>query len=264
MWAKRSCMARITRTSTVPSPTPASKTRTAGGRGWIWASSSETRLATSHFSLQVLTKSRYFLPIVEEAEIALRVAQLGRRRGRKRRKRRRGFRGSFDDDGTWPVGRVGSHEAVDAVERIGRDPTAVAQPGGELAVIDGAASECRFGKSGLAAIIADFLKQLLGVHGTAASYWFPRPRRAAILGLLCARSSGRANQLGRRGSTTKLPTVRSGQDSGIYLTLSAAKIARSVPPRRPRTFGARLLSPLGRGEGRRAVRRIGRWARESP
>src|SRR5215472_7673693 len=60
MVGKRSCMARMTRASTVPSPTPASNTRTAGGRGWMLASSSETRCATTHFSLQVLTNSRYF------------------------------------------------------------------------------------------------------------------------------------------------------------------------------------------------------------
>src|SRR5882757_7728313 len=53
-------MARMTRASTVPSPTPASNTLTAGGRGWILASSMPTRCATTHFSLQVLTNSRYF------------------------------------------------------------------------------------------------------------------------------------------------------------------------------------------------------------
>src|SRR5258706_14465527 len=53
-------MARMTRASTVPSPTPASKTLTDGGRGWILASSMPTRCATTHFSLQVLTNSRYF------------------------------------------------------------------------------------------------------------------------------------------------------------------------------------------------------------
>ena len=41
---------------------------------------------------------------------------------------------------------MGSHEAVDAVERIGRDAPAVAQPRGELAVVDGAAAEREFGQ----------------------------------------------------------------------------------------------------------------------
>src|SRR5690349_6471531 len=39
---------------------PASNTRTAGGRGWIWPSSSPTRRAMTSFSLHVLTKRRYF------------------------------------------------------------------------------------------------------------------------------------------------------------------------------------------------------------
>ena len=220
----------------------------------MWASSSETRLR--HFPLLAagVDEEQILLPVVEEAEIALRVARLGRRRGRERRKRRAGFRELRSMTmGRGPSGRVGSHEAVDAVERVGGDAAAVAQPGGELAVIDGAASEGRFGKSGLAAIIADFLKQLLGVHGTAASYWFPRPRRAAVLGLLCARSSGASEPIGEAEVNHKIAHHQSGQDSGIYLALSAAKIARSVHPRRPRTFGARLLSPLERGEDRRAV-----------
>src|SRR5580693_3649160 len=69
MCGKRSCMARITRTSTEPSPTPASNTRTAGGRGWMCTSSSETRCATSHFSLQVLTNSRYFCRLSKKRKL---------------------------------------------------------------------------------------------------------------------------------------------------------------------------------------------------
>ena len=60
MWGKRPCIERITRASTVPSPTPASNTRSAGGRGWMLASSSATRSAITRFSLQVWTNSRYF------------------------------------------------------------------------------------------------------------------------------------------------------------------------------------------------------------
>src|SRR5580704_17213413 len=60
MVGKRACSARITRDSTVPSPTPASKIRSAGGDGCRLPSSSEIRLATSVFSLQVETNKRYF------------------------------------------------------------------------------------------------------------------------------------------------------------------------------------------------------------
>src|SRR5579885_1787860 len=60
MVGKRSCIERMTRDSTVPSPTPASNRRTAGGRGWMLPSSSATRWWTTHFSLQVWTNRRYF------------------------------------------------------------------------------------------------------------------------------------------------------------------------------------------------------------
>ena len=62
-------MARIARSSTVPSPTPASNRRSAGGRGWILASSSPTRLAITHFSLQVLTNSRYFCRLSKKRKL---------------------------------------------------------------------------------------------------------------------------------------------------------------------------------------------------
>src|SRR5579872_6742711 len=60
MVGKRACSARSTRDSTVPSPTPASKIRSAGGVGCKLPSSSEILFATSVFSLQVETKRRYF------------------------------------------------------------------------------------------------------------------------------------------------------------------------------------------------------------
>ena len=43
-------------------------------------------------------------------------------------------------------GVVVGHEGADAVERVGGDAPAVAQPRGELAVVDGAPAEGRFGK----------------------------------------------------------------------------------------------------------------------
>src|SRR5215468_899915 len=60
MVGKRACSARITRDSTVPSPTPASNSRSAGGDGCSVDNSSEIRLAISVFSLQVDTNKRYF------------------------------------------------------------------------------------------------------------------------------------------------------------------------------------------------------------
>src|SRR5690348_7061379 len=60
MVGKRACSARMTRDNTVPSPTPASNRRSAGGDGCNVASSNDTRLAISVFSLQVDTNKRYF------------------------------------------------------------------------------------------------------------------------------------------------------------------------------------------------------------
>src|SRR5262245_55347474 len=70
-------MARSARNSTVPSPTPASKRRTAGGRGWMLASSNPTRLAITHFSLQVLTNGSYFWRLSKKRK--LRCGSLGAR-----------------------------------------------------------------------------------------------------------------------------------------------------------------------------------------
>jgi len=50
----------------------------------------------------------------------------------------------------------------------GGDATAVAQPRGKLAVVDGAPSESRLGKSAVAAIVGNLLQQFLGVHDCAA------------------------------------------------------------------------------------------------
>ena len=58
------------RVRTVPSPIPASNTRKAGGTGWRPRMSKATRSAITCFSLQVLTKRRYFSPVVVKPEMA--------------------------------------------------------------------------------------------------------------------------------------------------------------------------------------------------
>src|SRR6478752_832820 len=102
-----------------------------------------------------IDEQQIFLPVVEEAEIALRVRLArtvsGRGGGRRHAERMnlRGsccdygsrFAGSFNHDWTGPLWRVSSHESMDAIERVGGDAAAVAQPRGELAVIDSAPSE---------------------------------------------------------------------------------------------------------------------------
>ena len=109
-------------------------------------------------------EQQILLPVVEEAEIALRVvARRGAAAGRGPTARAGGGRSMIE--GRALSRRRGCvHEGADAVERVGRDPPAVAQPRRELAVVDGAAAEGRFGEPGLAAIVGDFLQQLLVVH----------------------------------------------------------------------------------------------------
>src|SRR5262245_52785558 len=75
----------------------------------------------------------------------------------------------LDDRGpTCRRGAVGGDEGADAVERVGGDAAAVAQPGGELAVIDSAPAEGRLGKPGVPAIVGNFLQQVLSVHDWAS------------------------------------------------------------------------------------------------
>ena len=137
--------------------------------------------ATTHFSLQVLTNSRYFCRLSKKRKLrcgsaavaAAGAAGCGRWIGRPSERAavsRSARRGARSCDRGIAAGRpaallVRRHEAADAVERFGGDAAAVAQPAGELAVVDGAAAEGRFGQAGLAAVIGNFLQQLLRVHG---------------------------------------------------------------------------------------------------
>src|SRR5262245_6180127 len=82
-------------------------------------------------------EEQVFLPVVEEAEIALRIALAGWRW----RCGRPWLARTLDDSGTRRRRPVILHEVADAVERLGGDAAAVTQPRGELAVVDGAAAE---------------------------------------------------------------------------------------------------------------------------
>ena len=61
-------MARITRVSTVPSPTPASNRRTAGGRGWMLAELQGDALGDHPLLAAGVDEHQVFLAVVEEAE----------------------------------------------------------------------------------------------------------------------------------------------------------------------------------------------------
>ena len=150
-----------------------------------------------------IDEQQILLPVVEEAEILLRIAGLawrrrpagcrnghcgagrrrmqmngGRRRlSRKLRHRHRDARRAGDDGRPFALRRMRLHEAVDAIERVGGDAAAIAQPRCELAVIHRAAAESGFGEPGLPAIIGDFLEELLRIHGVT-----PLPRLVSSTG----------------------------------------------------------------------------------
>src|SRR5262249_3499790 len=154
------------------------------------------------------------LPVVEEAEVALRIALAGWCR---RHRRRRGPRlaRALDDGGTGRRRAVVLHETADAIERLGGDAAAVAQPPGELAVVDGAAAEGRFRKAAMPAVVGDLLQQFLRVHGLEALRFRSKPARAALPGTASVRrNQATANQARARGSTTKRPTARVGRLMG--------------------------------------------------
>src|SRR5215472_6482348 len=157
-----------------------------------------------------IDEQQVLLPVVEEAEIALRVAFAGRRGCRRDDGGARLAR-ALDDGGTRNRGPVGLHEAADAVERLGGDAAAVAQPRGELAVVDGAPAERRFRKSAVPAIVGDFLQQVLRLHGLYAST-FRSDLRAPRLETAWEgrRNRPTANQARRCPSTTKSPTAQVG------------------------------------------------------
>src|SRR5262249_60566913 len=125
-------------------------------------------------------------------------------------------------------GPGGLHEAADAVERLGGDAAAVAQPRGELAVVDGALAEGRFRQAAVPAIVGDFLQQVLRVHGPNAST-FRSDLRAPRLGTACEgrRNRPTANQARRCPSTTKRPTSQVGSPIGRIPTTGKGRYSLS-------------------------------------
>ena len=175
-------------------------------------------------------EQQVLLPVVEEAEVALRIGAAGggggtdRSRGdgwRHRCERRHGCGAEASGDVPACVLRprdhrgpragvaVGRHEAADAVERLGGDAAAVAQPAGELAVVDRAAAEGRFGQAGLPAIVGDFLQQFLRVHGACPRCFLrsaPSAIQAAWLGFVCcARALTNATNFAGEGQPQNCP-----------------------------------------------------------
>src|SRR5216684_4626458 len=159
MVGKRACTARITRDSTVPSPTPASKIRSAGGDGCRLPSSSEIRLATFGLLAAGRDEQEIFLPVVEKPETRRRDVGRGKR-GIGRPEGHRRCRSLRRQAGPM-LGQIGA----DLVERPGGDLGAVAQPRYQLAVIDDQPPEGGFGRLRRAAIVPDFPQNLVGSSG---------------------------------------------------------------------------------------------------
>src|SRR5262249_1687308 len=157
-----------------------------------------------------IDEQQILLAVVEEAEVALGIAFAGRRRCRRGDGGAR-FARALDDGGTRNRGAVGLHKAADAVERLGGDAAAVAQPRRELTVVDSAPAEGRFRKSAVPAIVGDLLQQVLRVHGLYAST-FRSDLRAPRLGTAWEgrRNRPTTNQARRCPSTTKGPTAQVG------------------------------------------------------
>ena len=117
-------------------------------------------------------EQQIFLPVVEEAEIAGRIGAGLRPTSpdaapASTRLRSAPAAHALDHHRALALhAGIRAHEGADAVERFGGDAAAIAQAAGQLAVIDRAAAEGGFGQTGLAAIVGDFLQQLLCVHRT--------------------------------------------------------------------------------------------------
>src|SRR5215467_2322468 len=83
MCGKRSCIARSTRSITVPSPTPASNMRTAGvGDGTVMLRVLERdAIGDDPLFAAGVDEQEILLPVVEEAEVALWIVVAGRHQG---------------------------------------------------------------------------------------------------------------------------------------------------------------------------------------
>src|SRR6185312_8775135 len=124
------------------------------------------------------------------------------------------------------------HEGANAIERVGGDAPAVAQAAGELAVIDGATAEGRFGEPLRTAEVTDLLKYLL-VHER------PLGTQRFLIGRLRPCSWPQANQRSRLGSTTKVNVGSWAEWVG--------RSGRPLPSKQATSLGQRVWWPRLRG-----------------
>ena len=138
---------------------PASNRRTAGGSGCRWASSMPTRRATTSFSQQVLTNSRYFWRLSKKRKLRdgapsaagglhlqARYPCHPQQRHQLARRRRR-------------LDALARQEGADPLQGLRRDAGAIPQTRNEFAIVDGPPAEGRLGHARAPAELGDAVQQ---------------------------------------------------------------------------------------------------------
>ena len=195
------------------------------GAGWMLASSSETRLAISVFSLQVETNRRYFCLLSKKRKPGGAVSGCGSRRGgaHEAGQARRLWRGLRR-------GPAHGQKGADLLECFRGDPRPVAKPRDELSVVDDAPSESQFRGPRFAAEIPDLAEDLLVRRRSRAgagefrdswpnSAFPPRPKvkRRTLVVSTTIRVGGRSGQaptlVGRDVGASPLAYAMEGQSA---------------------------------------------------
>ncbi len=116
-------------------------------------------------------EQQIFLPVVVEAEVVFRLARAREgygRRGRRARIQAPRRRAKTNQPARLQR-RVVGHEAAHALDCFHGDAAADLEPADELAVVNGAASEGRFGHAYPPAVVGNFVEQLLRRHPVSPS-----------------------------------------------------------------------------------------------
>ena len=146
-------------------------------------SSIATRCATTAFSEQVLTNSRYFWRLSKKRKLRCSgtwmPAPVPALHGRS------ALGGATDEQR--PPARIGGDVRAHALECRRRDASAFAQAVDEFAVVDGQPPEGRFGDAVLSAVVGDFAQQCFRLHGLPSS-------RAVDPGAISGQIGSRVNE----------------------------------------------------------------------
>jgi len=143
-------MARITRASTVPSPTPAVEDPQRRRTGVDAGKLQRHPLRGNPLLAAGMDEQQVFLPVLEETEIAAGIALLGRDFKAARRRH--------------PARHGGGDIGLDPIQRVDGDALALAQTVHQLAVVDGPAAERRLRHIGLTAELRNLAQYLIVFH----------------------------------------------------------------------------------------------------